>query len=475
MNANKIALIFEPGHLVVQHWRLAVSGWRIVQTERAVLDGKEPLGDQLIGALRPLSFKWRLPTATPVMVLNPPQVGGFFGFKFDRRAKEIPSLVEKELAKQLPFSLREVEWVHQTWSSKESVEATVFWMPKPWIAELRNALARAGLRLSELFHRAQLYADRHQQLRAAALPHAWIEAFGDELYWYFQRHASGPERARLLGQAQDPNLAAALQLDLLGLGLSDRTKLTIDLCNVPGPAMEAISRVGERNVMVFPQTGKPLDMTTALLDFWHHGGSGVWLAPDQASLGLRTAPVALLLFAAGLLFSASLWWLSSLAEEEITSQEPRLKKLKPAYQKALETEEQIVALQNQLSDIEKAGSGHPSPLNHLYQVYKLVPDDAWLTRFRSGKSGIEIEGYGVDAAELKKKIGESGKFGQFADITPLTATDASRKAFAFTMQVVVPGAKPTADALPAKPLPTAASAAPTAASVTAVSTRKGDK
>jgi hypothetical protein len=439
MKSYKLALLVEREHVFVSLWSRGLREWKISASERIALRSADPLPEQILGAIRPLVLRWALPPDTPVYCVVQPPPGGLVSLKFPRKArKDLAALVDFELAKSLPFPLKEVERGFQTVAEGNDLLVSVFWLPKAWLTEIRNALARAGLRLTEVFHRAQLVGTALSTAAGASVegkPWGYVEQDGDTVYLHLFRHGALPATSRALGQVADPTVVQNLHLELLACQAATPGSTPLYLApladdSLLGRLRDAAAAHGE--ITLKPYESK-LDFAALLLAFWKQGGEGVWLVPDRASMMARLTPVGLVLVIVGVLASATVWWLVSGARDDVAALEADASKVKPHYQKAVAVEKQLLDVSEQIHAVEAMASG-PRALDVLYEVFKFLPDKAWLLRFGFTLEGASFEGYGISGQDLQKKLKQSGKFSQVALREPKLAKDQTLVPFALEVK-----------------------------------------
>lgn len=429
MKLLKLALVLEQEQLHASVWGFGLGGWHIVRTERVAMPSADPLLEQVLAAIRPLITKWGLPPDIPVIAVAPPGMGGILSYSFPRSAgKDLAALVDFELARALPFSLKEVERGFQSRREGDRILVSVFWLPKSWVGEFRNALARAGFRLSELCHRAQLIG---AVLGGAGESGPWgcVEQNSGNLDLHFYRHGALPDRSRRLQGAASARLGQELALDLVALSGAGLEPRRICLAGVGQDTASAL----QASVPAKLQAVDKIVLPEALLALWRGGGSGIWLMPDKGLMAARLIPVVIIFTLLGAIGSGTVWWLMTQQRDSAAVLDEEARQLKPRYQKAIAMEHAAIRAQQELTEIDAALAG-PSPLEMLNEVHKALPEQAWLMAFNYTGSGVEIEGYGIDAGELGKILAQGGAFGGIAPYEPRLATDSERQPFALGMK-----------------------------------------
>lgn len=430
MKLFKLALILEQGQLIVSQWSFGLKGWKISRSEKIPMPTADPLAEQVLSAIRPLILKWGLPAEVPVVVVAPVGVGGFLSFSFPRVAKkDLDALVDNELAKALPFSLKEVERGYQVRRVNDRLEASVFWLPKSWVTELRNTLSRAGLRLSELFHRAQMIG---VALARSDVSGSWgcIEKSGVGAHFHFYRGGPLPDRSRFLASSDPTILAGEFELDLLALSSAGmRPELVYEI----GGGNELHGLSAQSQGVKIERHENSAALPEMLLGLWRDGGAGVWLVPERSVMMARLTTALIGMVGAGVVVSGAAWWAVSNLRDQADALDNEVKRLKPRYQKALAVEQEALRAQREIGQIDIL-AGRPAVLGVLYEIFKALPSDAWLLRFDYSAEQIEIEGYGSDSHQLGEILQQNKKFTGIVSIDPQLATDELRQPFALKMK-----------------------------------------
>lgn len=430
MKLFKLALILEQDQLIVSQWSFGVKGWKISRSEKIPMPTADPLAEQVLSAIRPLVLKWGLPADVAVVAVTPIGVGGFLSFSFPVVAKkDLDALVDNELVKALPFSLKEVERGYQISRVDGRLEASVFWLPKSWVTELRNALSRAGLRLSELFHRAQMIGAALAK-REASGPWGCIEKNGMGVHFHFYRSGSLPDRSRFMTSSDPAVLSGEFGLDMLALSSAGmRPEFVYEIGG--GDMLRGMS--AQAQGVKFERHENPVALPEMLLGLWRSGGAGVWLVPDRSAMMARLTTALIGVVGAGVVVSIAAWWMVSSLRDQADTLDAEVKRLKPRYQKALVIEQDALRAQREIGQIE-ALAGQPAVLGVLYEIFRALPPNAWLLRFDYAAEQIEIEGYGSDSHQLGEILQQNKKFSGIVSIDPQLATDEQRQPFALKMK-----------------------------------------
>lgn len=432
MKLLKLALILEQDQLIVSLWSFGLKGWKIACSEKVPMPTADPLAEQVLAAIRPLILKWGVPPEIPLVAVAPAGVGGFLSFSFPRVAKsDLEALIDSELTKALPFSMKEVERGYQVKPRDGRLEVSVFWLPKSWVSELKNALSRSGLRLSELFHRAQMIGAALTR-REVAGPWGCVEKTGAGIHFHFFRCGALPDRSRFRALADPATLAGELELDLLALS---STGIEPTLVYEIGAEDALHGALAQSKNVKFKKHNHAVGLPEMLLGLWRGGGEGIWLVPDRPAMTARLTAALLRMVGVGAMVSAAAWWAVSGLHDQAETLESEVKRLKPRYQKVLAVEREAVRSQRELGQIEGL-AGAPSALAVLYEIFKSLPQDAWLLRFDYTAGQVEIEGYGSDSHQLGEILQQNKRIAGIVSATPQLATDEQRQPFALKMRWV---------------------------------------
>lgn len=436
MKFQKLALLIEQAHITVSLWTLGLKGWGVSRTEKVSLPTADPLAEQVLAAIRPLVLKWGIAPDTPVLTVVPAGVGGFLSFSLPATAsQDMDALVDIEIGKALPFSVREVEKSYRIVKEKERLRVSVLWMPKLWVGELKNALARIGLRLSELFHRAQLVGgELGENGDLSSSPWGCIEQDGKAVHFHFFRKGNIVERSRSFSFSESAKLAQELNLDLLSLSCINLMPRQIFLAGIDGTlgnTLAAQVEVENRDGLS-PYTRKR-GLPELLLAFWKSGGGGVWLAPDRSAMMARLTPWVIGLVALCAVFSGALWWTVLGQREEASQLEADIKKIKQKFQKASAVEADVIRAQLEINAIQ-AATQPTEPLEALYEAFKVLPEKAWLVSFKFDGKEVVVEGYGVGNEVLQAALQKSPRFSGVEVQPPQVANDTEHGPFALKMK-----------------------------------------
>lgn len=396
-------------------WQRSLSRWKIAAKEGFPLQSG-PLADQVLAAVRGLMIRWKLKPDTPVIVQALPGTGGMLCFDLPAGIKGSPRpLIEAELAKALPFPLREI---HYTWELEKTADATrvsVFWMPSAWVADLSGALSRIGLRLTEIIARAQLVA--HGLKPASASFWAFLESDKEQAYLH-----------TFWGRLPAWTSSQAMQQS--GLALE-----TLLLTTNPAPAIDLYYSTAEAPTELVGSSGKlrsqrkeALDYPELLLQWYQAGKVGILIDPERSALLARLTPVAIAILSLGFAAIGAMWWLTQSTQTELDALEQQVRQIRPEAMAVAATEKRLAAHRQAIAALDKLYA-EPDGLDALDAVARGLPKKAWLVRFGYHDGLFEAEGYGSDSEALIEKLKTAKGYTGVGRCDPQLATDAKLKPF----------------------------------------------
>lgn len=436
-----LVVSIEPGRLVAHRCVRLGLAWRVERSERFLLEGSEPTPDAIAATLRPLVLRWALPAATPVVVVAAPLIGGILSVSAPGVRSKDRSWIDQELARQLPFAARELETGITEHHRAGRQQAEAFWLPKGWVADLKAALGRVGLRLDEILARAQVLAPLPakktakpagksaakvsvpKNIPAPADLHVLLEGDGEALF--FHCYSDGATlRSRSLPAGDAQAAADAVLLELMAL---EAQGIRVSRLSLHGPLLAlrgALVAVGVSQELTLIEA--PLDLPAAFTAAWQRDVHGVWLVPEKKLLFANLYRTGLLIGVVGIVLSAVFSWAGSSAESENEQLEADAKRLKPRYQKVVAIEKQAVEASRLLTAMDSE-SNAATPLDALYRVYEALPTKAWVTRFAYRADGaLVVAGRGVKTDEALARLAKEtniveAKAGKAEDNAPADA------------------------------------------------------
>lgn len=418
LRQTMLAISLEQGRLVA--WRcvrLGLGAWQVDRREEFALEQQEPSGDALVTPLRPLLLRWGLPPGTPVVLVLPPQLGGCLTLTAPAEAKG-RDWVAAELTRLLPFATKELDFGSTLRQVQGKTLAEVVWLPRGWLADVRGALAKLGLKLDEVLSRAQLLAPlpaalplglRLRQLlpkQRIDLPAvqtvATLEAVSADTA-YFHCYVDGLVlRSRRLAMTSSRELAAAVALELFSL---DAEGVRVDALQLSGLSPEVRELLSDdfRGTIHFQAAAT--DLGAAFCAAWQRDVHGIWLMPgEKREIFASLYKAGYVIAGVGTVLAVAMSMAASSAEEEVGQLEGDARRLKPKYQKVVAVETEAVGMSRLTAAIDGASKA-PTPLDALYGVYEVLPETAWVTRFSWRADGVlVVAGHGLSSVEVAKRL-----------------------------------------------------------------------
>jgi hypothetical protein len=284
---------------------------------------------------------------------------------------------------------------------------SLLWVHRDTLDDFSGLLGKHGLRLTDIFARAQLAAGyREPGLKTpgaddAAMGTAIIEDEGDGVALHLFLPGGAPFRSTRLPRYESPaQTAGRVSAELAAAGSHGLVFATVVL---------ATSRVGSGLHDALLATGmavcrqEPLTVSILAERLWFSTCEGLWLSPPRAELARGFNRWAMGIAAVGAAIFFAMLWKTAQYEKEISDLAASVKKLKPRYEKALAMEQEAVRTSETLrgvGDLEQL----PRPLDPLALLAEGLPDGAWLTEFSYRQGTVHLAGYGRDVADIRAPI-----------------------------------------------------------------------
>lgn len=384
---HQLILVAKADGIELLHW---VRGWRGWALQRALVHGWAADTEKqasLAATLRAALVGQEVPVGTPVALVLANSIGGL---------SLLPDAAT-ELAAVIPF--QPIETIHAVLPpGAKSGPRSVFWLHRDSVQEYVDVLGTHGLRLVDIFSRAQMAAAclTPAELKTAA---AVIEADGDDAVLHLYLSGGTPFRStRLPGGDASMQRAGRVAAELATAAAhGQRAEIVLAVGNVALPD-DFSTRTGA--VVVAREV-----QTTAVLAgrLWFSPSEGIWLAPPRAELlaGFNRWAIGIAAVGAALYF-AMLWQTD---RYEKTSGEHRVavKKLKPGYDKAVLLEQEALRSSETtrgVGDIENL----PRVLDPLALLAEQLPAGVWLSGFTYRQGVLRVSGYAPDAQAAREKI-----------------------------------------------------------------------
>lgn len=435
----KLVLVINGNGVELAQYRRSWRGW---QRQRAVSapwtegTADATLGEQLAGALRPHLLAWGIAPGTPVLVAPNTGIGGVLTAPL-QAGKPQAEQVDLLLSGRLPHSLAEIAACPRVQGASPHQTLSVAWLPQGWLNELRDALARLGLRLEEIYPLAFLLP--------AALPKAqsgrrlWLAQSGSQLMLWSLAPAMAADGSAVL-DASLPNLPQ--RLALAAFGLSDGRDGTAAwlTSGLDDTASAAVASVADAPV----QPAAWPDLAGQTFSAWLAGEQGWWIAPPREWLIARLSPW--LIGAAVLLILgiATMSWQRQRLADETTHLDATADHLRPNHRRLEAKERELLRLRGQMLDAESFRK-RTGALDALAAATSILPPDAWITHYHYDKDGSRIDGKGVTTDTLLKPLATTGWLANAPKPAAPTAKPTGAPATVATAQPqATPGAQPPA-------------------------------
>lgn len=387
---RKLAIHLEHGQITFCLWRRAFGRWTISAKEGFPAQ-PNTLADQVLAAARGLVIRWKLAPDTPVIVQAPAGTGGILSMALPAGAKGgLAPLIEAELTKALPFPLREIHYAWEAGKGAAATQASIFWVPRAWVADLSAALSRIGLRLAEVVMRASLAA--HALKPAGDTAWALLEADKEQVHLHSFRGALPVWASSQTGQQ--------VNLALESLLLAGTPAAALDLYFTSGEVPASLAAIGSG---IRSQQREPVDYPDTLLQWYQAGNAGILIDPERSVLLARLTPVAIALLLLGFAATAAIWWLTETTHKDKLELESSLDSIRPAAEAVIAQEKRLLANRQAIAALERLYA-EPDALDALDAVARALPKKAWLVRFSYHDGLLEAEGYGSSNEAMEDKL-----------------------------------------------------------------------
>jgi hypothetical protein len=396
----KLALVIHQHGMEVALFARRGLGWVCRQRSEQVVRDDEAstaLSEQLGSLLRPLIISWGIKPGTPVLLATNHGLGGILTAPVkadDTTADAVDALI----ASQLPHQRSEIASVAQRSGTPPNETLVLNWLPGGWLNDVRDSLARLGLRLEESFPVAHLLAGVAQPAK-----------HGRKVLVVERSHQLGLWAMRPSGE-----IDACAQLDLRQAGLASRLGLALMGLSAESGATIIGSGLSESTTQLLQQAGyaptlrEPLaDLPVRLFQHWLSGGAGWWQSPPREWLLARVTP-ALIGLAAMLIGSiAYLGWDTERLTDETAKLEASAEKLRPNYRRLDAKQRDLLHMRSALIDNESFRT-HQSALGGLAALTAVLPMGSWVSHYHSDSRTVTAEGMGIDNQTLISLLAKVG-------------------------------------------------------------------
>jgi hypothetical protein len=413
----KLAIEIRESGLRVGLYRRRLNGW--VCQQRADLawrldSSQAGMAEQLVATLRPSLLAWGVKPDTAVLVAPTGDIGGVL---YEPGVNEplVDEKVEALLTQRLPYPKTELAWVVRNVEQGAATCAQIAWIPKGWLTETKDALARLALRLEEVFPLPFLISMSIQQ--PVSKPHLWINATPQSLAMCTVHPGGVAESMAVVGMSQ---AAAKQRFELARYAITSGKSLPVLLSAETAEANDGAMVLLGSEVDVTPIPAA--DIVERLFRAWMNGESGWWQAPSRDWLIARSMPWLIGLSVVLLASIAYLTWDRQHLIDQNNKADDAANKLRPAHRRLEAEQRQLFQMTGQLLEAESYEHGKP-PLDPLAVVTDLLPQGAWVTRYHFDGQSYQLEGKGATNADMVRLLGGKG-----LNITPIQPTmDGSKK------------------------------------------------
>ena len=382
---HQLILVMKADGIELLHW---VRGWRGWALQRAVQQPWETgveKSESLAGTLRAVLASWPVPAGTSVaLVLR--ATAGELALLSDSTA---------EFAAAMPFPPVETVHVALPLAAADGPRG-LFWLHRDSVEEYVDLLGAHGLRLADIFARAQVAAGylTSAELRTSA---AVIEEDGDDLLLHLYLPGGAPFRsARLPASETHVQRAGRVEAELASAGAYGQAVNTLCIATaMPNEFSAAL------NVAVIVRAAQPLSLLAGRLCF--SSCEGIWLPPPRADLLAGFNRWAIGIAVAGLVLFVAMLWQTDRYEKAAGENGAAVKKLKSVYDRAAQLEREAILSSETVrgvGDIDRL----PRPLDPLARLAEQFPVGVWLTEFTYRQGNLRLAGYAPDIAAVREYI-----------------------------------------------------------------------
>lgn len=407
------------------HWVRGWRGWTLQRTLAQAWEADTEKQASLATTLRAALVGQQVPAGTPVALVLASSIGGL---------SLLPDATT-ELAAVIPF--QPVETIHAVLPpGAESGPRSVFWLHRDSVQEYVDLLGAHGLRLLDIFSRAQMaaaYLTPTERKTSTAV----IEAEGNDAVLHLYLPGGTPFRStRLAGDTtftQRADRVAAELATAVAHGQRIRTVLIAGNLALPD---DFPTRSGAAVVV------REAHSTSVLAGrLWFSSCEGIWLTPPRAELlaGFNRWAIGIAAVGAALYFA--MLWQTDRYEQTSGEHRAAIKKLKPGHDKAVQREQEAIRGSETLrgvGDIEKL----PRLLDPLALLAEQLPAGVWLSGFTYRQGVLRVSGYAPDAEAARERIAALPGISALRAVAPPPAREGAGAPFALEGAWRAPTAAP---------------------------------
>lgn len=363
-------------------------------------------------------------------------------------ADNLRDVVEYEIERVIPIPKSDLyyDFTMRPFGA-ERIEVLVMCVPQPVVREHLDALEDAFIRPRGVVVSSAAIADFFYFCReSAAGPVGFLfGANGDVEFTLLanQQMVSSVvlPSTRTQGEGDVARLVARELTDEL-VGLGDVSLYTTGASNGSGPLMGAdpLLPLAQDRLEAPPdffenQDAAVLPAVGAALGAVREGTVAVNLLPAEFRSGEEgTRWLLTAVLSAVLLLTLIAWGVSVVARDAIvqTTLDEQLQQLEPQVERVKKMEAESTKLRKRITTI--AGERNRHAVDYLFEVTKLLPDDAYLTTFRLRNEQIQLDGFARAASELIPTLEESERFKNVKFASPTTKAQGKDR-FSISMEL----------------------------------------
>lgn len=432
---HQIVLSLTPCGLGLLHLQRGWLGWHHAHSETFELPVGEASLQQVALHLRRCVTAWEIPAGTRIFWVLAADILGVIAVA----GGTVPA------ASILPFAPADMRTQPDQFAANQN--PSLLWIHKDWLAEIERISEQAGLALTEIFARAQVFQQLIKRLKGALK--VVLDARGSEYFLHIYADNGMILRSTVLSRLGDDAYAQVrAELAALGTSVSGEGEAP-----VPVLAPETLLAEVGRWPGFACQAQLPVAPMDLLGRFWRSDIEGIVVRPSHEDLIKQIQWFSVGLGAVGLVLLSLMFWHDNQLQQLIESNAEQVRKERPAVEaaKALKLLTLDMADAVQAAQVLRENVGAVAGLAQV--VNQFPPPPARLLYVRSDEKTLAFVGSGNDAsvAGLRDK-GISG----YAALTDFPVPESLREA--------APVIHLQTTRLPASPVPESSGEAAPAAS-----------
>lgn len=403
---HRLVIVIEAQRLVLVHWLRGWLGWRPLHA------GVVPLADpdwdlaEQVTAVRGQLAGWRLPPATPLTCILPPQIAGISRLPADPAA-------EPALAAVLPYPLDEVRLQRLDEEAPATAEGgAILWLHRDWLVELEGFASALGLSLHEIHARAQFYSGLAGKAGKASA-YGVLEEGG--LLHLFSP-GGVPLRSCALGESDADGMGRRVAAEVLSANLAAGGREGFPLfLRGPGEWSAGLTAAGCR---VDTALLAGLDVPVLAGRLWRARLPCLQLESHGANFMRGMVRLSIVVGGLGLAAFAGMLWHDRQLAAELAQHEQYLRKNRPEYRRLQTLEQEALRADTVLRGAEGflAISSALAPLGRLVPV---LPEGVWLSGFKVDADGrVSLQGRGAHPGAARATLEKIPGFSDVQEDAP---------------------------------------------------------